>query len=230
MKIAVFCISAILTGCAVRPPPPPDPSIACFAQIESIPALNALVPKVGGLISAKGVNIESRSNPSKPTLEERSAIVQWDAYRQRCFSIGAAHRKQYLNPRFAALMDDGFNNITQLITKLYQGSLSYGEFIVEREKNAAAYSIRFEELKQRYAQEQSILAAQRQAASDADAALGMQLLNAGRAPAIGGTTIPSSMMMRPLRNQWQSGTNRMCQYSDGSVINVGVSFCPLNLN
>ena len=31
----------------------------------------------------------------------------------------------------------------------------------------------------------------------------------------------------PLESSWINGTNRMCKYSDGSVINNGIGICPL---
>lgn len=38
-----------------------------------------------------------------------------------------------------------------------------------------------------------------------------------------------SGFMRPLRNQWIYGGNQMCQYSDGTVMNMGIGICPLQL-
>lgn len=227
MRIALLLIPALLAACAVRPPPPPDPAVACYNSITADPELSSLAPKVGGLISPSGVTIETRSNQSRPTDSEKSLIGKWDAERQRCFSMGASHRKQYLNPQVVMLGDELNLNVSQLIAKLYQGSLTYGEFVIEREKSNAAFTARYETARQQYNQEQAMQAAQRQAASDA---MALQLLNQGRPGPSMGTSIPGSTMMRPLRNQWQAGPNRMCQYSDGSVINMGIGLCPLTLN
>lgn len=230
MRIALLLIPALLAACAVRPPPPPDPAQACFNSLAVNPELQSLSSKVGGLIAPSGITIEKRSNQSKPSDEEKVLISKWDAERHRCYSMGEYHRKQYVNPQVVMLSDEGFTNVSQMIAKLYQGSLSYGDFIIEREKSNASIRSRFEAVKQQYNQEQAMQAAQRQAASDASNAMALQLLNQGRPGPSMGTSIPGSTMMRPLRNQWQAGPNRMCQYSDGSVINMGIGLCPLTLN
>ena len=38
-----------------------------------------------------------------------------------------------------------------------------------------------------------------------------------------------SMMTRHLRNQWLVRGGRMCQYSDGTVLNMGINLCPLSI-
>lgn len=37
-------------------------------------------------------------------------------------------------------------------------------------------------------------------------------------------------MMYFLTNQWYQNGNQMCQYSNGTVLNVGVKLCPLSIN
>jgi len=37
-------------------------------------------------------------------------------------------------------------------------------------------------------------------------------------------------MVYYLTNQWQGPQGRMCEYSNGTVLNVGYSICPLQIN
>jgi len=39
----------------------------------------------------------------------------------------------------------------------------------------------------------------------------------------------ASAMTYFLVNQWYSQGNQMCQYGDGTVLNVGVRICPLSI-
>lgn len=38
-----------------------------------------------------------------------------------------------------------------------------------------------------------------------------------------------SSLMRTLRGQWLQNGSRMCQYSDGTVMNIGVGVCPTSI-
>lgn len=40
----------------------------------------------------------------------------------------------------------------------------------------------------------------------------------------------ASAMTYFLESQWVERGNRFCKYSDGTVLNVGVSTCPLKIN
>ena len=39
----------------------------------------------------------------------------------------------------------------------------------------------------------------------------------------------SSGLLRSLRGQWMQNGNRMCRYSDGTVMNIGVGVCPISI-
>ncbi len=40
---------------------------------------------------------------------------------------------------------------------------------------------------------------------------------------------PAYAMTYFLTNQWTVGANRMCQYGNGTVLNVGIGLCPLSV-
>jgi hypothetical protein len=40
---------------------------------------------------------------------------------------------------------------------------------------------------------------------------------------------PAFSMQYFLVSQWLNGINRMCEYGDGSVLNVGVGSCPYSI-
>lgn len=43
------------------------------------------------------------------------------------------------------------------------------------------------------------------------------------------STTAASAMTYFLKEQWMNGANRMCRYSNGTVLNVGVNLCPLSI-
>lgn len=44
------------------------------------------------------------------------------------------------------------------------------------------------------------------------------------------TTVPAYAMDYYLSGQWFEGGSHFCRYSNGTVLNVGVSLCPLSIH
>lgn len=44
-----------------------------------------------------------------------------------------------------------------------------------------------------------------------------------------GVAVPAQAMTYFLTSQWTAQGNRFCRYGNGTVLNVGVSICPLSI-
>ncbi len=155
MKLLLILIGAFLIGCASgtgqaqgRPTAAGDPSYACYDARENTPSLSILKPKVGRLFSGADPTIEMRANQTKPTLEEKQALSEWGQARQQCAEMGRSYRASYAPPGWAAAFDESQSLILQAIANLYGGSITYGQFIAERERIGNAAGSKMQEADQ----------------------------------------------------------------------------------
>ena len=108
-----------------------DPSMACFASIESKPELKSIKSKVA-LSDVRKQNIEMLANDKKPTKSEKAAISSWVTLVEQCVAEGSRWRQQNTQPQVNSLFVQYFSDLKSLSADLYSGKISYGKFAKER--------------------------------------------------------------------------------------------------
>jgi hypothetical protein len=126
---ALACALALATTAARVTPP--DPSAACVRALAQDPELQPLAPKTplafpvprqGALPPAMLVDTRKVSDDDKPL------VSAWTAKLAHCFALGRAFRAQMLTPESQAILNSQQSELEGLLTKLYAGELSYGDF------------------------------------------------------------------------------------------------------
>lgn len=116
-----------------------DPSTPCFRQIVNDNRFGPLRDSLGMSSRASDITIEMMSNNRRPIEDEKRIISIWAAERDRCLEMGRRWRADNVPPQLKALIDSTHAALKSLIAKLYGGSISYGEFIMARQKNSQEF-------------------------------------------------------------------------------------------
>ncbi len=104
-----------------------DPSMSCFASLESKPELKALKGRIA-LSDVRKQTIEMLANGKKPTKSEKAAISVWVTSVEQCVADGSSWRQQANPPQANALFVQYFADLKSLAADLYSGKISYGNF------------------------------------------------------------------------------------------------------
>lgn len=124
----------ILCGCeAMRPTPiPPDLSGQCISNLASNPELMVIRTKValGGLDTQ---TVEMLANSQKPNASEKAALLKWDSFRQPCIKMSQEWLAKYGQPNISVINDRVSSEFKVLLSDLYAGKITYGEFAKSRE-------------------------------------------------------------------------------------------------
>lgn len=147
----VFCAPAFAAD---------NPVVRCFETIYTNPRLAPIAAKVGNGTDASSFTPDQLANPAFATDEEKLLIADWYKARRLCVNFGA----NYYNANFPAqlaLYEWQQAEFSLLMASLFQGKLSYGEFVTQRQRLV-------NEGRLRASQEQQIAQARsRQAAANA---------------------------------------------------------------
>ncbi len=174
MKNAVLTVAVLLCAPAWATE---NPVARCFETIYTNPRLAPIATKVGNGTDASTFTPAQLANPVLATEEEKLLIADWYKARRLCVNFGA----NYYSVNYPAqlhIYEWQQAEFSLLMASLFQGKISYGEFVTQRQRLVT-------EAKLRASQEQQIAQARsRQAA--ANAVFG----NAGRsAPAEAGQPV-----------------------------------------
>lgn len=141
MRLTVIACAVALAGCNATMPQRPtaadDPSRPCFEGIPINPQLAAIAPKIS-LTGASAASLQMLSDPTKPTEQEKEVLALWAKYRAECVAAGRSFRARYAPPGWASAYEDGQLATMRAIAGLYGGSLTFGQFNMERQKIASA--------------------------------------------------------------------------------------------
>lgn len=157
MKIALLLGASLLSVSAWAAD---DPISRCFEAIYTNPKLLPIAAKVGNGTDAESFTREQLGNPAFATPEEKLLIADWYKARRLCVNFGADHYGMKF-PAYLHIFEWQQAEFSLLMAALYQGKMSYGEFVTKRQRLVA-------EGKLRANQEQQIVEARaRQAAANA---------------------------------------------------------------
>lgn len=143
MKALAVLAVALLSGCvatmpqqAARPTSASDPSNNCLTSMQSDERIQILAQKIN--LSGPNSSIEMMASKDVPTEEEKKALSTWALARQACVDLGRDYRARYGAPGWANVIEWQQSAVLEAIAGLYGGSLTYGQFNVERTRVATA--------------------------------------------------------------------------------------------
>jgi hypothetical protein len=110
------------------------------------PSLDVIRNKVA-LGSLDDTTLEMLTDQSKPTDEEKVAIQKWVWLRSYCSREQTALYRRSSAPEHVITLDQVFSDrVLFLITDIYKGSLTYGEFNKRRKELASERRAKFSEM------------------------------------------------------------------------------------
>lgn len=152
MKTISILAVCLLAGCvatmpqqSARPTSRDDPSNSCFVGLESDARLQILISKIGAIGKPDRASIEMMASKDFPTEAEKVALSTWGLERRRCSDLGSNFRATYAPPGWTEIHNWQQSSVLQAIAGLYGGSLTYGQFIAERERIAQESIKQFKE-------------------------------------------------------------------------------------
>ena len=178
--IGFAVVTMTLAGCETMQQQPrrltsaDDPSNSCFRGMDIDPRFKPLVAKLGTISRADQASIEMMASTDKPTPEEKTALSIWGASRQECTAMGRSFRSVNAPNGWASAYESQQSAVLQAIARLYSGDITYGQFIIERQRIATIAAGQFADISGRDSQARAQHA--QQEAARADAALQMMLI------------------------------------------------------
>jgi hypothetical protein len=104
-----------------------DPTEHCIKRMREDPYLRQSLAKTG-FGQNTPPSIEMLSDKSRPNDAEKEALRIYSATRSQCIALGVAYRRANIPSNVALAFDRGSDRGTVLISKLYAGDITYGEF------------------------------------------------------------------------------------------------------
>lgn len=219
MKISTICVVSLvlfLAGCnatmpnaPTRPTAADDPSNRCIDRLGTDAQLTPIVSKVGVVTNTDSITLEMLASQERATEADKVVLQYWASARQRCAEEGAAFRRAYAPPQFQILASDGTAAQLILLSRLYSGEITYGQFNVERKQLRSEFAKRVQVAQAQEAQ--GNLAAQqaeaiRRAQASQELTNGLLLLQASRPPPMAIQPPPTQVTCtsRPVFNQVQT--------------------------
>jgi hypothetical protein len=190
MKLLLALAVFVLVGCEATMPQQPakttadDPSRKCFNSLGDDPQLAVLHSKVGKPNEITSTTLEMLSNKERAAEgAEKKAVQYWAFTRNACVEAGKRFREIYQPVMYTGLVESQNEAFVVLLSKLYSGEYTYGEFNVARKQVAArfadAYRVAQVQEQQSIRSNQQARAAQ-QAQASADFTNAMMLLQAAQ--------------------------------------------------
>jgi hypothetical protein len=116
-----------------------DPSSACIANLAENPDFKIISSKVA-LAGANNQTIEMLTNKSKPKKNEMPVISKWSSSLRECFDLGGAYRKENYSEFMRSAQVETFQNVENLVEKLYMRKITYGAFANARASELRVYN------------------------------------------------------------------------------------------
>lgn len=144
MKNRVFFLIAVATlaGCQATAPQQPkqtaadDPSSSCFVAIGYNTQLRVIEPKIGALNNIKTLTLEQLARSDTATPEDKPLLSLWASERNRCVEAGVEFRRQHQPSMYVGIIERQNEEFTILLSKLYAGQITYGQFNTQRKELA----------------------------------------------------------------------------------------------
>jgi hypothetical protein len=144
-KFALVAACLLFVGCNATLPQQPakttadDPSRKCYTSLGDDPHLKVLHAKVGRPNDPSTTTLAMLASTERATsAEEKKAIQYWASIRSVCLDAGKRFREIHQPPMYAGLVESQNEQFVILLSKLYSGAWSYGEFNTKRKELAQA--------------------------------------------------------------------------------------------
>lgn len=85
-------------------------------------------------MSGADVTLEMQNSPDKVSAEEKPLLSIWAAARRECVRAGEEFRARYLPPEYVATFSAGQSRVFDLISDLWAGGLTWGQFTTQRRR------------------------------------------------------------------------------------------------
>lgn len=174
--LTAAAIAIALTGCAnMRPGPPAatpaqlmaaDPTTSCMKRLGEDPYIITNLAAKTGIGRTGSPTLEMFADKSYANEEERKALSAYSAARQQCIDLGASYRRQNLPAQVTLTMEQGGQNVTFLLAKLYAGEITFGDYNTRRVQNGSEARTRLSEYDQQRQRQQQAEADQRRIESN----------------------------------------------------------------
>jgi hypothetical protein len=147
MKPLIALVVLALVGCEATMPQQPakttadDPSRKCFASLGDDPQLAVLHSKVGKPNDITSTTLDMLSSKERVAEgPEKKAVQYWAFTRNACVDAGKRFREIYQPVMYTGLVESQNEAFVVLLSKLYSGEYTYGEFNVARKQIAAKFA------------------------------------------------------------------------------------------
>lgn len=124
-KLPSVLLLASLVGCAVSPPRPPNPSVACLADITRAPDVQPIADK---LVFGRRASLPMVSDSARPSPEQQPAIQAAEARYSSCIDLGTAWRRQYTPPEVEAVGMRFVRDSQASLALLYRSEITFGQY------------------------------------------------------------------------------------------------------
>lgn len=106
---------------------------ACFDTLTSSNTLESIRGKIA-LGSANNQTFSMLTDSSKPTSQEKQAILAWGNGRDQCFALQRTENiAQDVNPQIMAVLDTYAASQQNILAQLYMEKITYGDFAAKRQ-------------------------------------------------------------------------------------------------
>jgi hypothetical protein len=131
-----------------------DPTNSCMKRVNEDPFILTHLAAKTGVGRPGSPSIEMLSDKTVPNEQERQALSTYSGERQRCIDLGGSYRRQNMPAQVTQVMEQGAQNVTFLLAKLYAGEITFGEYNTRRIQNGNESRARLTDFDQRRQQQQ----------------------------------------------------------------------------
>lgn len=135
----LFALTSVaISGCTsfgdprVAPSIPSNPALSCFSQLKLESELVPLSSKV--MLDGQTSTFSMQSDLSLAATAEKAALERWGQRRNDCFALGSQWRQRHQRPESITIINQAYRQTDALISVLYRGEITYGQFNVRREE------------------------------------------------------------------------------------------------
>lgn len=146
-RILLLSAFLALVGCEATMPQQPakttadDPSRKCLNSLGDDPQLAVLHSKVGRPNDITSTTLDMLSSKERVADgAEKKAVQYWAMTRNACIEAGKRFREIYQPVMYSGLVESQNEAFVILLSKLYSGEYTYGEFNVARKQVAAKFA------------------------------------------------------------------------------------------
>jgi hypothetical protein len=129
VKRSIAFLAMILAGVAIAQE---DPTAQCLERLDQDSRLAPILPRIGSAMDGQRVTLEMQASTERISEAEKPILSMWAAGRRDCVQLGEGFRTERAPSDFAAAFSAGQSRLLDLMSDLYAGGLTWGEFVTKR--------------------------------------------------------------------------------------------------